>query len=436
MIWPHDRIRSALTTMGPMLQVGVGLGVFGVANYGFLAVVGRDLGPAGSAAVSVAWTMVNLLGIGLFQPLEQETARTISGAKRTTGGTELLQVVQRYGLLTTTSISLLLVFLARPVADLMFEGRTAIPILLAAALVMQALAYQTRGLMSGSGRFAGYGAQLLFDGLLRVGLALGLMATGWSTQEAYVAVLVVAPLGSVLLTLRFVGVDRLRISARGVLEARVRPIVVLVLASLSAQLLANIGPPMIAILAMPAEAAVAGAFVAAVTVARVPLFLFAAIQAVFLPQLVRLRADHDHQGFQRAHRSGLIVTIAIAVLGLAAVATFGDVILMAIYGPGFSISHQAFVLLALSGALLMVAQVYAQGLLAHRGEKAAAVAWLIGVAIAMVMAFAPLALDLRVALSLTCGGGASLIAAAVMFARMTQAWKSPSITSERSGAGP
>ncbi|SVA67929.1 uncharacterized protein METZ01_LOCUS120783, partial [marine metagenome] len=60
------------------ILVGGGLLVNGVASYVFLAVAARNLGPDAYTPVGMLWALGFLLGPGLFQPLEQETARTIS----------------------------------------------------------------------------------------------------------------------------------------------------------------------------------------------------------------------------------------------------------------------------------------------------------------------------------------------------------------------
>ena len=60
------------------LQVGAGLMVFGGAAYVQLAVAGHSLSTRGMAAMSVLWSVVFLLGLGLFFPVEQELIRHVA----------------------------------------------------------------------------------------------------------------------------------------------------------------------------------------------------------------------------------------------------------------------------------------------------------------------------------------------------------------------
>ncbi|HMC03302.1 MAG TPA: hypothetical protein VKI23_04200, partial [Cellulomonadaceae bacterium] len=147
--------------------------------------------------------------------------------------------------------------------------------------------YLVRGTLSGSGRFLRYGSQLAIDGGARAGLAILVSAMGWGSIVSYGLVLVVAPLLAAVLTLSAGALHWLRDSPT---STGPTPMAALVATTVASQLVANAGPLAIAILAGPAERAGAGSFVSAITVGRIPLFLFAAVQAAFLPTLSGLVA--------------------------------------------------------------------------------------------------------------------------------------------------
>ncbi len=56
------------------LPVGPGLAVLGIGSYAQLALAGHGLSTTGMAAMSVLWSIVFWLGLGLFFPVEQEHA--------------------------------------------------------------------------------------------------------------------------------------------------------------------------------------------------------------------------------------------------------------------------------------------------------------------------------------------------------------------------
>ncbi len=66
------------------LAVGAGLVLAGVAQYGFLAVSARALGPAHYSPLATFWALLFVCGPGFFLPLEQEVGRALS-ARRALG---------------------------------------------------------------------------------------------------------------------------------------------------------------------------------------------------------------------------------------------------------------------------------------------------------------------------------------------------------------
>ena len=73
--------------------VGVGLIVAGLSAYGFLFFADRALSKAEYSPLGALWSMVFLIGPGLFLPLEQEISRALAERRaRFQGG---LPVVRR-----------------------------------------------------------------------------------------------------------------------------------------------------------------------------------------------------------------------------------------------------------------------------------------------------------------------------------------------------
>lgn len=411
-----------------MLWVAIGLGVFGLSNFVFLALAGRDLGPAASASVAVAWTVLNALGIGLFQPLEQETSRRLSAARALgEAGSDLRRMV-RYALFAITVIVVVGAGGARWLADLLFSSSLEIVLVVVLGLIGQALAYYARGVLAGTGRFDRYGEQLAADGVLRIVLAGGLYLTGSGTQLLYGLVLVVAPVVSTVVTAR--ASTLLSVARRGGGGSRGTGMVGLVAASSSGQILANLGPIAMAVMATASQQDLSGRFVAAVTVARIPLFLFAAIQAVFLPALAALVARRDLPGFRSSVRKALLASTTLAAVGVVAIATIGHWVLWLIYGPDFTISTWALVLISMSGGLFMLAQVFAQALLAHHAEKGVAVGWTLGIVGALLALLAPFELSITVAFALCVGSAVALCALALADHRATRRWYHSTMVSE------
>ena len=88
----------------------------------------------------------------------------------------------------------------------------------------------------------------------------------------------------------------------------------LLISSLAAQLLVNAGPVIVQFLATPAERARVGAFLAALVVVRIPVFLFTAVQPSFLPAMARHAARDRRSDFVRLTRRVLSVCLALTVV--------------------------------------------------------------------------------------------------------------------------
>lgn len=417
-----------------MIAVAAGLGVFGLSTYGFLGFAGQGLGPERFAPLSVLWTLLNALGIGLFLPFEQELGR-VTAMRRARGEGNLSYVRH----VTTVALALLaavcvLAILAGPVlSSRLLTGQGELVLLLVLAMAGMAASYMVRGLLSGQGRFDRYGAQLATDGVLRVLAAGALFGLRIDNVAAYGLVLFVSPVAAVLLTTPRPSV-LIRTGGPEVAQrAVVRAVGTLLGASVLSQALANAGPIIVQLLATPNERAVSGQFLAALVVARVPLFLFAAVQAVFLPGLAGLVSAGDRDGFRGRVQAVGAGTLVIGVAGALVVWLLGSELVSLLFGPRFSIDRGVITLIAVSGALFMLAQVAAQALLALRADAAVVVGWAAGVGGLLISAAVPGELATRAASSLVCGSAAALVVLAGALVRRQARWRARLAAVGRSG---
>lgn len=138
------------------LAVGGGLALLGLASYVHLAVAGHALDLADYSSLSVLWSIVFTLGIGVFIPVEQEVARVV--AARRSQGLPPGPVLARGAAVATVVLALLvLATLAgrRALTDRLFAGDDTMVVVLIGALLAMAVAYTTRGVLSGLQLFPG-----------------------------------------------------------------------------------------------------------------------------------------------------------------------------------------------------------------------------------------------------------------------------------------
>jgi O-antigen/teichoic acid export membrane protein len=391
------------------VPVALGVGVFGAAAYGFLGIAGQAMGPELFAPLSVLWTMLNVLSGGLFLPFEQELGRTTASRRALgLGNLPVVRVVLRVGVALLSLVAVGALVMAPQLASQLWGGRRAIVLLLVLAVAGIGLSFAVRGLLAGNGRFGRYGAQLAVDGVLRVGAAAVLAASGVRDPVAYGLVLVVAPVLAVLLTTPWRPTDLVAPGPPVVQAEVVRAMAVLLLASLTAQLLANAGPLIVQVRATPAEEVFAGQFVAALVVARIPLFLFTAVQAVLLPGLSELVGAGDAAGFLRRFARVAGLTAGVAAATVLIMWLWGGALVRLLFGTGFGVSQDVLVLIALSSALSLLAQVCAQADLALGGEAWVLAGWTVGVVVLVATCLVQGPVTWVAAMALVTGAGAAL----------------------------
>jgi O-antigen/teichoic acid export membrane protein len=152
-------------------------------------------------------------------------------------------------------------------------------------------------------------------------------------------------------------------------------LVLLLVASLCAFALMNIGPVLVKLLAPESESAAAGHFVNGVVIARIPLFLFQAVQAALLPRLARLAARGDFVEFRAGLRRLLTLVAVIGVIGTLGALILGAPIVDLVYGA--DLSGRTMAMLALSSAIYMGAIATSQAVVALHGHAQVAFGWIL-----------------------------------------------------------
>jgi O-antigen/teichoic acid export membrane protein len=384
------------------LAVGAGLAVLGVASYVYLAAAGHTLDTADMSSVSVLWTIVFSVGPGLFLPVEQEIARIVAARRvhRQPAG----PVLRRGAVLAAAILVLLLAVLlagSGPVADRLFAGDRSLVWVLAGALGGLAVAHTTRGVLAGLGRFGWYGAQLGIDGGLRIAMAAVLGALGVASSVWFGLVLALAPIASVLLTAG--PVLRARGAGPQVGWAELcRGLGLLLVSALLAQVVVNIAVINVRLLD-PDDTAVAAALLSALVLARVPLFVFASLQASLLPGLSTAVAAADPAGYRRLLARALAVVTALAVVGAAFAVPLGPWLVRVLFDTPGVLGVADFAWLAAGTCAYLWAMVLGQGVLAHGRHRDQALAWVAGTAALVLVTLLPGDVAQRVELGFVAG---------------------------------
>ena len=349
-------------------------------TYGFLVLSARALPPARYAALSALWALAATVGPGFFFPLEQEVARATASRHEHESPTTTL--VRRAAVVGGTLAAILVIgslAVHRPLLDRLF-GRDG---LLLAGFVFVIAGYAgqhlVKGLLAGDRRFRGISAVVVTEAAIRLAACAALFAAGIATAGPYGLALGIAPLASIGVG---IAIERGLWSkgpavSWGELGGAIGH---LLAASVFAQLLVNIGPLAVRVLASDQESGAAGRFLAVLVVARAPLFLFFAVQAALLPKLSGLAARGELDEFRAGLRRLVLALVAVGSVATAGAFVVGPAVVRVLFGPAYTLGSRDFATLAAGTIAYMVALAYAQGLIALRGHRLVAVAWLSGLA--------------------------------------------------------
>lgn len=361
------------------MPVAIALLIAGIASYAFFKVGTWALGGDEEfKPVSALWFATFALAPGFFLPLEQELGRAIAHRRAIgQGGRPVLGRVLTLGA-SLAGIVVLVIAIASPaITHAYFDGDWVMLVALVVAFAAYAPAHLARGVASGSGRFRAYAIVMGADGVVRIVLCVLLALLGAKTAGPYGFAVALAPLAGVAY-----------VAARGQLRTDDGPeaswqevtpnLGWLLLGSVFAATLVNAGPVATNLLANEAQAERVTQFAYGVLLARVPLFLFQAVQAALLPRLSRLAARNEIAEFRSGFRRLMNVVLVVGVVGVVGAYLLGPVVIEKVYGA--DLSRRTLAMLALGSACYMIGLAMAQAVIALRGHALVALGWGVGVA--------------------------------------------------------
>jgi len=379
------------------LPVGVALLIAGIATFAFFRIGTIAVGGEEEFKPIVSlWFATFALAPGFFLPLEQELGRALAHRRAIgDGSAPVVRKVVRLGVVLVAVIVLIILAASPVIASAYFDGDWLMVLALVATFAAFAPAHLARGMCSGSGRFHDYALIMGSDGVIRIVLASLLGVIGITTAGIYGLAIAASPLIAVGIVWRRGALRPFpRVSgddSNGAAHApsaedegsvaewsEVTPnLGWLLLGSVFAAALLNAGPITATLLADDNEADFVTRFSFGVLLARIPLFLFQAVQAALLPGLSRLAARGELDEF----RAGLLrlayLVIAVGLVGTAGAFVLGPFAAEIVYEV--DLSGRTLAVLALASGVYMMALALGQAVIALKGHALVAMGWGLGV---------------------------------------------------------
>lgn len=391
------------------IPIAIGLLVNGISSFAFFRVGTIALGDEESFTPVISlWFATFALAPGMFLPLEQELGRALSARRALgRGGRPVVRRVLALGTALAITVTIAIAAMSPWLGESYFDGDWVMVIALAVAIASYAPTHIARGLCSGMGRFRSYAVVMGADGFMRIVFCallavLGVSAVGW-----YGMAVALAPLIGVV-----------AVASRGQLRTDDGPPAAwqevtpnlgwLLLGSVMAAALVNMGPIATNLLANDDERALVTLFGYGVILARVPLFLFQAVQAALLPRLSRLAAMGEMDEFRAGFARLMKLVLIVGAIGVTGAWFIGPTIVEFLYEA--TLTRRTLAVLALGSACYMIGLALAQAVLALHGHALVALGWTTGmVMFVLTTAVFDAEVFRRVEIGLLVGSGSAMV---------------------------
>ncbi|MBA3339790.1 MAG: hypothetical protein H0T54_08645 [Geodermatophilaceae bacterium] len=375
----------------------------------YLAILARVLSEAEYGRFVSFVSLILLISFGGFLPIEQEMARQIQ-----TG--QAGRVVLRSGLAVGAGVAMVAAILVLGLVPWLMpsldDGPTMIALLsLCAVCIAQ---FVVRGTLIGTGRLPQHGLILLWDAVLRLSLAAIVVATvsrptAGPFALALVGAIAVAHLPVLAWARRLAqrapgGPETARLS----LLQTARRVGHLITGSISAQILLNAPPIVVAAAADVSEADLVGRFAATFTLARLVLFIAVPLQSALVPAFTRVAGA----GSQRARRVltariGLGTWI-VALLAGALSWWAGPWAIEIVFGSRYALQGRDVACMVTGAMFYLGLLVAGQALVGANRHRPVGVAWSSALLVAVVLVAVIPGLVLRVELGFAIGAATGL----------------------------
>jgi O-antigen/teichoic acid export membrane protein len=394
------------------LTVAAGLAVTGTGTLAMIALVDYALGKNPASAFNLWWLTTTLLStvFGVFEAYLSRLAVTENAAGR--DPSPVVSALLGRTWLVAGGMSIVVLAMGPWLTSREFGGYAGLTLLLPVFVFIAATQAVQRAVATGRGQFSAIAAQLATDGILRIGITVILVTTGWATADNLAIGTCVAGAGGIAAGgLKCPGwFARPHLRAAGVSW---QPILLL-LAGSACPLLASTGPALWLNAAGNVSQPTIVAFSAALTISRIPTQFVSAAFSPLLSQLGHAIEQADHATFVRLRGKAEVAAVGLGALFIVVFAV-GGAWALPIYSStpsGSAIQIGNLALLACAGALMFLAVVQQASLAALDEWGWIARSWG-GGTVALVLAFfLPLAPVTRAVLAPVA---AVLVATVLMF---------------------
>jgi O-antigen/teichoic acid export membrane protein len=388
---------------GPLVSIVSGVGASALSTYVYLIVVAREVGPVEYASFSFFWAVIAILGTGVFIPIENETARRGVDAPVGAHRGSLLTSAIGAATLCSAGLSVILLLSWPGVAEYFGDD-----VLLGLALIASCLAFSlqipVKGVLSAQRQYRWYASVLGTDALVRIVVAVALLAAFDAGAGVLAFAIAVGTLASAA-----VGRIGVRPSRSAGALALLRSAGVLIAGAAALQTLLGLPVIVARLLAPPGQEAIAGTLLAAILVARIPVFVFQSVEALVVPRIAERAYSGDMPQLRTMVRRVVLLVAALAATTTALWASIGPEIVALMFGDDYAVTHTTMALLGLGTGVFMLAVIASDITISLRGHREMATCWVVSLVVAALSVPLIPGFELQVTLPLVIGSAVAAL---------------------------
>lgn len=345
--------------------------VSAAAVYAFQITAGRVMGPGGYGSFSVFFSFVliisSLLGSGLSMYAAKKIPEQRKGIRKT------VLSVMRMDAVFLAAFAGLSLLLFNQITSVLGGGLPVFAYFLLSVLFIS-LVYVLEGIIQGLREFLYLGASKIIQSLGKVVIFLAVFFA-LSLADPYLAVLAASliTLVSVIFFIRKLGLPKGGTENHG--RMLLFSLGVMAVTGCS-MLMMNGGPVFIKILAAENAEMLAGIFMAALIITRVPVYLFQPLMLSLFPNMSKANSLNDRKSLSRYIRGSFLTVGGFSAAFIVFVYLVGSQLISFLYGSGFNIGAIDLFLLSVITSLYLLATVLKNILLALGHIRVVSAAWL------------------------------------------------------------
>ena len=359
--------------------IGSGMVIGAITGYIVVILVNHAVGDRSYAGFGAFWSLIFVVGPGLFLPLEQEISRAVSHrAAKGDGSQPIVRIALLMAITIAVAMTLFFAALSPLIIREVFHDNGFLQLGFLIGIIGYGALHCTRGILSGNHKFGSYGASLAAEGTVRFVVVIVLAVLGIKNVGYYGLAMGVSPL---LVVLPFIPIVK-RLTLPGKVASKRElgtALAFLVSSSVLSQVLAYSSLFVTNVLEGD-SGQTARFFTNAFFIARIPVIGFMAVQAALLPKLSTYHAIGDHKEFRVQFRKLLSLVLFLSISGVAFIALFGVPLGRLLFGEEkFQLPLSHFVVLSIGSCIFLIAQTLLQSCIALQHYKIVSVAYLVGV---------------------------------------------------------